>query len=146
LSDTREKALRQLKKIIENGNLGFRMVSINPKAIEQVSPENFPLCQIFEGAAISSHELTDTEGEVIQVGIAITYKRGGDENYERSETWGRNKLDELKDLLSQNPQLNDTCDYFLASDTAPPAIWETVNEKFRYMTYLMQIRRNFGGA
>lgn len=146
MSDTRETALKALKRIIENGNLGFKSVLLNPRGIEQYTPEKFPVCQIYEGASMADHTMTDTELERLQVGIAIIYKRQGDENSERSETWARDIMDDLKNLLAENVQLDDTCDYLLAQDTAPPLPWETVNDKYRYMTYIMQLRRNFGGA
>lgn len=144
-NDTRQKALEALEQIIRVGNI-FATVTTNPKHSVQFNSGDFPLCMILEGPSVSDHALTSTEFEVISVGFRVIYKQESDEDTARSEQTGRNLVDDLKILLAQNVQLNDTCDWFLADSDDPPFAWDTMTNKFRDFVYLMRIRREFGSA
>jgi len=133
--DTRQAFKAALKAVIQTVK-GIACVSFEDKLVKDFTTDEYPLVRVNELDSSFGHYITSAEVNVIRFEILIAVKP------DVSDDVLSGYAESIQDLIYQNPQISNTCDYCLAESQFTPEEWNEDGYKTRQLYYRVMLRRS----
>lgn len=135
-SDTRSAFETALKALLDTIGTTF-VVSLERKAVDQFTTDDFPLVRINEQEGVTSHRITSARTTILRYQITIAVKQ------DVTEAVLQGYVESITDKVDTDPQISNTCDYCIEQDQDDPEDWADTGYKVRNLYYSVMLRRNY---